>query len=98
MDQVRDLAREYQSGMLDSWEAMKSRVQSFFTGAQIDAVEAVAPGWRAMACDAGGVTLTHVLSVLAMLMLCPEYRDATPDEQALMEWIVLFHDVGKQTE
>jgi hypothetical protein len=25
----------------------------------------------------------------------PQYQQATPDQRALMEWIVLFHDAAK---
>jgi len=98
MAYVRDLAREYEAGRVGSWQAMAHGVQSFFTPARMDQVEAAVPGWRAMSSQAGGVTLTHVIFVLVALLLCPEYQCATPDEQVLMEWIVLFHDVMKRVE
>jgi hypothetical protein len=96
--QVRDLARKYAAGTLVSWEQMSEWVQWFFTPARLDQVEAVVPGWRAMASLAGGATLTHITAVLTALFLSPEYRRARAEEQALMEWIVLFHDIMKRGE
>jgi hypothetical protein len=96
--QVRDLARQYALGTLVSWERMSEQVQSFFTPARLDQVEASIPGWRAMASLAGGATLTHITAVLTALLLCPEYHQARSEQQALMEWIVLFHDLIKRGE
>src|SRR5262249_2525110 len=77
---------------------MPTRAQSFFTPARMDQVEALPPGWRAMCSQVGEATLTHVSAVLTALLLSPEYRRATADQQAFMEWIVLFHDVTKRVE
>jgi len=59
-------------------------------------IETVAPGWQAMAAYADGTTLNHITQVLIALQRLPEYRQASKQPQALMEWIVLFHDLGKQ--
>ena len=49
-----------------------------------------------MAAYADGTTLHHVTQVLIALQLLPEYRQASRYLQALMEWSVLYHDLGKQ--
>ena len=56
----------------------------------------MAPGWQAMAAYADRATLHHITQVLIALERLPEYRQASRPHQAMMQWIVLFHDLGKQ--
>jgi len=93
-----DLARDYQSGGLSSWPALTQRVEAFFTPAMLDQVENVAPGWRNMAAQGQGVTQVHVMCAFIGLMTCPEFKRASPTQQELAKWIVLFHDIAKQVE
>jgi len=93
---IDSLARDYLSGKLDSWPAMTERVHNFYSPAMMDKVESVLPGWKEMASCADAQTLIHVTSVLTALVLCPEYQSATPHQQKLMKWIVLFHDLAKK--
>ena len=74
---------------------MQARVHDFFTPAMLEKTDTVIPGWRTMADQRDGETLVHVVSVLTALLCCPEYLQATPDQQALAQWTVLFHDVAK---
>jgi hypothetical protein len=92
------LVEAFESGALNSWPMMTEKVQTFFTPEMMDKVEKVIPGWRAMCGYLDGATLVHVMSVLTALLMCPEFKNATPDQQALMKWIVLFHDVAKQPQ
>jgi hypothetical protein len=92
---VQQLAHDYDRGTLLDWPTMKTRVHEFFTPAMMDKTDAVIPGWRTMAEQRDGVTLIHVTSVLTALLVCPEYLAATSEQQALAQWIVLFHDVAK---
>jgi hypothetical protein len=62
----------------------------------MDRVEWVVPGWRQMASYADQQTLIHVTAVLTALFLLPEYQRATAEQQMLMQWMVLFHDVAKR--
>jgi len=89
------LARDYQSGDIDSWESLEDRVRSFFTPDAMAEVEAVAPRWRDIAYHADGVTLVHVMAVFMSLLLCPEFRQASRIQQELLKWIVFFHDIAK---
>jgi hypothetical protein len=92
---VNRLVESFESGELNSWPIMTEKVQTFFTQEKMDKVEKVIPGWRAMSGYLDGATLVHVLSVLTALLMCPEYKQTAPDQQALMKWIVLFHDLAK---
>ena len=96
MDFVCYLAQEYQSGKIDSWQLMSEKVRIFFTPDRMEEIEGVAPGWRTMYSYADGITLIHVMSVMAALPLCPEFQKATTTQQALMKWVVLFHDISKE--
>jgi hypothetical protein len=93
---VRDLARQIETGEIRDGDALAQRVRNFYTAAQTTAIESVAPGWKEMAAYADGTTLHHVTQVLIALQLLPEYRQASRCLQGLMEWSVLYHDLGKQ--
>lgn len=93
---VRTLARQIEAGEIPDGEALAQRIRVFYTAEQTAAIEAVAPGWKEMAAYADGTTLHHVTQVLIALQLLPEYRQASRYLQALMEWSVLYHDLGKQ--
>jgi hypothetical protein len=92
------LARDYDSGELSSWQALTQRVDAFFSPAMLDQVENVAPGWRQMAAQGKGLTQVHVMCTLVGLLTCPEFKRASPSQQELAKWIVLFHDIAKQVE
>jgi len=92
---VSGLAQDYQSGDIHSWQMMAERVHAFFTPDKLDAVDAVAPGWRDMSTCADGVTLVHVMCVFTGLLESPEFEQASKAQQELMKWIVFFHDISK---
>jgi hypothetical protein len=96
LELVRTLARQIEAGEVQDGDALAARIRDFYTPEQMAAIEAVAPGWQAMAAYADGTTLHHVTQVLIALQLLPEYRQASRYLQALMEWSVLYHDLGKQ--
>jgi hypothetical protein len=93
---VRTLARQIEAGEIQDGDALGARIRDFYTAEQTAAIENVAPGWKEMAAYADGTTLHHVTQVLIALQLLPEYRQASRSLQALMEWSVLYHDLGKQ--
>ena len=93
---VRTLARQIEASEIRDGDALVVRIRGFYTAEQTAAIEAVAPGWKEMAAYADGTTLHHVTQVLIALQLLPEYRQASRYLQALMEWSVLYHDLGKQ--
>jgi hypothetical protein len=95
---IYSLAEEYKRGALTSWQMLADRLRSFYTAEQMDKIETVLPGWRKMSSYVDGGTLLHVTSVLISLVLLPEYQNATPEQQALSRWIILFHDIEKEID
>jgi len=93
---VRTLARQIDAGELQDGEELALRIRDFHTPGRMAVIEIVAPGWQQMAAYAEGATLNHITQALIALQLLPEYRQASRLEQATMEWIVLYHDLGKQ--
>ena len=93
---VRAQAGQIERGLLQEGQTLDRRIRDFCAGDQMDAIERVAPGWQAMAAFADGATLVHVVRAMIALQLLPEFRTAPPQLQALMEWSVLYHDLGKQ--
>jgi len=93
---VRTLARRIDAGELQDGDALAQRFRDFYTADQMHAIERVAPGWQDMAAFADGATRNHITQVLIALQLLPEYRQASSHLRALLEWTVLYHDLGKQ--
>lgn len=93
---IESLAQDYNAGNMNSWDTASARVHNFFTPATMAQFEGVVPGWGKMAGYQDGVTLTHVMCVFTALVLCSEYQKATPDQQAILKWAVLFHDLAKE--
>ena len=93
---VRTLATEIESGELQDAGELAARIHGFYTADRMAAIEITAPGWREMAGYADGATRKHITEALIALQLLPEYRGAPGHLQPLMEWSVLYHDLGKQ--
>ena len=93
---VRTAARQIEAGELRDGAELTQRIRDFYTPERMEAIEAVAPGWRAMSAYADGATRNHVTQALIALQLLPEYRQAPPRLRAMLEWSELFHDLGKQ--
>jgi hypothetical protein len=95
-EHVRALALQIESGELQDGDTLVRRIRDFYSADQSALIEGVAPGWLEMAAYADGVTRNHITQVLIALQRLPEYRHASRHLQALLEWTVLFHDLGKQ--
>jgi len=95
MQFVAHLCVQYQGGSIDGWQVFSQQVREFFNPTMMSKVERVVPGWVQMSSYAEQQTLIHVTSVLVALQLLPEYQQATSEQQSLMKWMVLFHDLGK---
>jgi hypothetical protein len=95
-DFVRTLARQIETAELRDGDELLRRLRDFYTVERMHGIEAVAPGWQAMAALADGATRNHITQVLVALQLLPEYRQASRELQSLLEWTVLYHDLGKQ--
>lgn len=93
---TKQLANDHQNGKLTDWDAFKQRTRVFYTSGMMDKIDKVVPGWIHMSSYLEQQTLIHVTSVLVALFLVSEYQSASPDQQRLMEWTVIFHDVAKK--
>ena len=93
---VSNSARQIETGELADGDALAQRLRDFYTADRMRAIEVVAPGWHDMAAAANGATLNHITQALIALQLLPEYRHAQGHLRALLEWSVLYHDLGKQ--
>lgn len=93
---TRSLARQIEAGALRDGDELVRRLRDFYTVDRTAEIERVAPGWAAMAAFADGATRNHISQALIALQLLPEYRQASRHLQSMMEWTVLYHDLGKQ--
>jgi hypothetical protein len=96
LDFVRMLARQIEAGELRDGQELVRHFRDFYDADRMATIESVAPGWQDMAAYADRATLHHITQAMIALQLLPEYRQAATQPRALMEWIVLYHDLGKQ--
>ncbi len=95
---ARELADAYHHEVITTWEAWHERISLWWTPERLEAADRVVPGWRLMATHPFGSNLVHVTSVVVALLMLPEYAELTPEQQRLVEWIVIFHDVAKRRQ
>lgn len=95
---IHEVAAEYASGQIDTLEAYIDRIHRWWTPERIAATDRVIPGWQAMATYPVGGNLAHVTAVLVALVLLPEYAALSPDERAISQWVVIFHDISKRRD
>jgi len=93
---VTATAGQIEAGALQDGDALVRRCRDFYTADRMRAIEVVAPGWQAMAAQAEGATLNHITQAMIAAQLLPEYRQGSRDLRTLLEWTVLYHDLGKQ--
>lgn len=89
------LTEDYNEGDITSWDDLDERVKKFFTLEQMNEMENIVPGWKEMASYSDGITLTHVTCVFLGLFMLPEFKKLSNEQQQLVKWIVLFHDLSK---
>jgi len=89
-------AAQIEAGELSSTDELAACIRDFYSVERMAAIETVAPGWRGMAGHADGATRRHITEALIALQLLPEYRGAPARLRQLIEWSVLYHDLGKQ--
>jgi hypothetical protein len=93
---IHNLVNEFQGGNLKSWDELDGRVKTFFTAEVMDRTSQVVPHWRKMTSYVGGLTRTHVMCVFTGLYMMPEFLEMTGEQQQIMKWVILFHDVEKE--
>ena len=93
---ILELMDTYNAGKINSWDDLEKLVNAFFTPARMEQMESVLPGWSKMASYANGRTLVHVMCVFLGLYRMPEFLNLIPQQQQLMKWAILFHDLEKE--
>jgi hypothetical protein len=93
---ILGLVEGYGAGKINSWEDLEEMVNAFFTPERMDQTALVVPHWRKMASYADGLTLVHVMCVFMGLYMLPEFLAMSEEQQGLMKWAILFHDVEKE--
>lgn len=92
---ILEMVEEYHVEKIVSWDELNKEVKAFFTSERMAEIEALVPGWKKMAYFVDGVTLTHVMCVFLGLYMMPEFLDMAEEQQEIMKWVILFHDVEK---
>ena len=97
-DFLQCLVRDHRQGKFNDWHDFRDVCNEFYTEDVMQMIDARIPGWINMASYLNQKTLIHVTSALVSLLISDEYKQASPHQQALMEWIVLFHDITKKPQ
>ena len=95
---ILELVEDHQAGRINSWEKLEEKVNIFFTHERMEYVESVVPHWCKMASYADGLTLVHVMCVFTGLYMMPEFFSLAKEQQRVMKWVILFHDVEKEVQ
>jgi len=95
---IHELVGSYNDGSIHSWDDLEKRVSNFFTIDRMEQMESVAPHWHKMASYENGVTLVHVMCVFLGMYMMPEFLSMTLEQQQLMKWVILLHDVEKEPQ
>jgi hypothetical protein len=92
---IDELDAMTKSGQLSDWDSGFETIMQFYTPEQLAKIETVIPHWQQMTTFGNGITCVHVTLVVLSTLQLPEYQAANPEEQCLMLWASLFHDVEK---
>lgn len=95
-DLIDGLGRSVDDGSIADTAAFIAESRRRWNREMAEHVDAVVPHWSTMASYADGKTLWHVLLAVVALRRLDEYRDATAQQQHLLDWTVLLHDIAKQ--
>jgi hypothetical protein len=83
------------AGKLSDWNTAFETIIAFYTPEQLAKVESVIPHWQQMSSYNRGITCVHVTLVTLSTLQLPEYEAADSEQQTIMLWAALFHDVEK---
>jgi hypothetical protein len=93
---ILELVDQHRRGKINAWDDLEAAVNAFFSSEKMDEMETLVPHWCKMASYAERRTLVHVMCVFLGLYTMPEFLAMTDDQQQIMKWIILFHDVEKE--
>src|SRR5215216_3099564 len=95
---ILDLVEAYDTGKIKSWDDLEEKVNAYFTLARMEHTDTLVPGWRKMSSYGERVTPIHVMCVFLGLYMMPEFLSMTKEQQQMMKWVILFHDVEKEPQ
>ena len=95
---ILELVEAFKAGNIKSWDDLEAFVNTYFTPGRIKHTDILVPGWRKMASYVNGVTLVHVMCVFLGLYMMPEFLSMTKEQQQMMKWVILFHDIEKEPQ
>jgi hypothetical protein len=95
---ILELVEAYRAGKVTSWNELEITVNVYFTPERMAYMESRVPGWRKMASYMEGTTLVHVMCVFLGLFIMPEFLSMTKEQQQVMKWVILFHDIEKESQ
>jgi hypothetical protein len=95
---ILELVEAYHAGKIISWDDLEQKVNAYFTPARMQHTDTLVPGWRKMASYMEGVTLVHVMCVFLGLYMMPEFLSIPKEQQQMMKWVILFHDIEKEPQ
>lgn len=85
-----------QAGTFGSTEELIERCRQFYIAERMSKIKTVIPGWGHMSSFADGKTLWHLKVAMVALLGLEEYRSMSPDQQTVLQWVVLLHDMAKE--
>ncbi len=94
---ILKLVDSYHAGKIKSWNDLEEKVHQFFTPQRINEMEDCVPHWRKMASYANGRTLVHVMCAFLGMFQMPEFQSMSGCQQQMMKWIILLHDLEKES-
>ena len=92
---IHKLVELYEAGKISEWDDLERQVKDFFDRSRMDQMESLAPGWCKMASYMEGITLVHVMCVFLGMYMLPEFLQLSKQQQQIMKWVILFHDIDK---
>ncbi len=95
---ILELVDVYNAGKIKSWDDLEAKINAYFTPERMEHTDILVPGWRKMASYAERVTLVHVMCVFLGLYMMPEFLSMTKEQQQMMKWVILFHDIEKEPQ
>lgn len=95
---ILELVDAHQMGKIKSWDDLEEKVNAYFTPERMEHSDTLVPGWRKMSSYGKRVTLVHVMCVFLGLYMMPEFLSMTAEQQQMMKWVILFHDVEKEPQ
>ena len=95
---VDDLSRAIELRNTATLDKAQRSITAFFNAKQLQKLDSVAPGWADLVAHDRSKTLTHVMLAMASLAFHPEFEASSPEEQNILRWALLFHDIAKRSE